>query len=181
MQASAISYAPEMLQYIAYVQIPGLSPDGSIGAFLAVFDGHGGSATSDWLEKQMYFEVQEHWQNGNAAKKFMDKAFRVADSKLLAPGGWMGMGERGIGGSKCGSTAAIATVYQVRCEHCRWQPSTRYAEVQCMRACKSVLSSRRVLHLQQRAPRPHVNMLELLLSIRSNRPQATPSWCTHGS
>ena len=90
-----------------------MSPDGSIGAFLAVYDGHGGNATSDWLEKEFYYEVQDKWDNAKTPKKVMDKAFRVADSKLLAPNGFMGMGERGIGGSKCGSTAAVATVFQV--------------------------------------------------------------------
>jgi protein phosphatase 1L len=97
-----------------------MNPDGSIGAYIAVFDGHGGNAVSDWLEKEMYYEVQEQWDNGNAAQKMMDKAFRVADSKLLQPSGFMGMGERGIGGSKCGSTAAIACVYQVSNMHCMW-------------------------------------------------------------
>lgn len=94
-----------------------MSPDGSIGAFLAVFDGHGGNATSDWLEKEFYYEVQEQWDNAKTPKKVMDKAFRVADSKLLAPSGFMNMGERGIGGSKCGSTAAVATVFQVSPTH----------------------------------------------------------------
>lgn len=93
-------------------QIPGLNPDGSIAAYLAVFDGHGGNATSDWLENEMYYEVQDKWDNGKGPKQAINKAFRVADSKLLQPSGFMGMGERGIGGSKCGSTAAVAFVYQ---------------------------------------------------------------------
>ena len=79
-----------------------------------MFDGHGGNATSDWLENEMYYEVQDKWDNGKAPQKAINKAFRVADSKLLQPSGFMGMGERGIGGSKCGSTAAVAFVYQVR-------------------------------------------------------------------
>eukprot|EP00892_Ulva_mutabilis_P009741 jgi/Ulvmu1/7139/UM034_0045.1 len=91
--------------------VPGLSSDGKIGAYLAVYDGHGGVATSDWLQKNLYEVVTAQW-NPSTAEKSIDKAFREADSKLLAPGGWMGMGERGIGGSKCGSTAATACVYQ---------------------------------------------------------------------
>lgn len=91
--------------------VPGLSPDGQIGAFLGVYDGHGGYATSDWLQKNLHEVVTEQWRPA-AAEQSIDKAFREADSKLLAPGGWMGMGERGIGGSKCGSTAAVACVFQ---------------------------------------------------------------------
>ena len=97
---------------VGCLQVPGLSSDGSIGAFLGVYDGHGGVATSDWLQKNLYDTVSAQW-NVSTAEKSFDKAFREADSKLLAPGGWMGMGERGIGGSKCGSTAAVACVYQV--------------------------------------------------------------------
>jgi hypothetical protein len=44
----------------------------------------------------------------------MSIAFREADRVLLSPGGWMGTGERGVGGSKCGSTAAVACIFQVR-------------------------------------------------------------------
>lgn len=45
----------------------------------------------------------------------MEEAFLQADKKILAPkGGFMGLGERGIGGSKCGSTAAVALFYKVR-------------------------------------------------------------------
>ena len=42
--------------------------------------------------------------------------------KILSPkGGFMGMvGERGIGGSKCGSTAAVAMVYKTKV---RWAGS----------------------------------------------------------
>lgn len=38
-----------------------------------------------------------------------------ADKKLLAPkGGFFGaMGERGVGGSKCGATGVVALVYSV--------------------------------------------------------------------
>jgi protein phosphatase 1L len=45
----------------------------------------------------------------------MTEAFLAADKKILEPkAGLFGMlGERGIGGSKCGSTAAVALVYAV--------------------------------------------------------------------
>jgi Protein phosphatase 2C len=32
--------------------------------------------------------------------------------RAMRAGGWMGMGERGVGGSKCGATAAAAVLYQ---------------------------------------------------------------------
>ena len=104
------------------MQIPGLNPDGSIAAYLAVFDGPGGYATSDWLENELYYEVQDKWDKGKAPKQAINKAFVSADSKLLQPSGFMGMGERGIGGSKCGSTAAVVFIYQVchatKCRRC---------------------------------------------------------------
>jgi protein phosphatase 1L len=43
----------------------------------------------------------------------LTQSFIQADAKVLAPtGGFLGMGERGIGGSKCGSTAACALLYR---------------------------------------------------------------------
>lgn len=102
-------YRPD---FATLVQAPGIGSDGSILAFLGVYDGHGGLATSDWLQKNLYGVVKSQW-SVSAPEKTMDKAFREADSQLLAPGGWMGMGERGIGGSKCGSTAAVACIFQV--------------------------------------------------------------------
>lgn len=39
------------------------------------------------------------------------EAFVAADTTLLAPQGFLGMGERGIGGPKCGSTGLVALVY----------------------------------------------------------------------
>ena len=55
--------------------------------------------------------IDKFWaeENGEASpEKALTAAFLAADRKLLAPGGFMGMGERGIGGAKCGSTAAVA-------------------------------------------------------------------------
>jgi protein phosphatase 1L len=91
-----------------------LDRDGSISAFLGVYDGHGGVATSDWLEKNLFSFVQDAWEENKDPEQALIKAFRAADSVLLSPTGWMGMGERGVGGSKCGSTAAVACIFQVR-------------------------------------------------------------------
>ena len=88
--------------------------DGSICAYLGVYDGHGGVATSDWLQKNLFAFVNDQWDAGADGAVHVNKAFRDADCVLLSPGGFMGMGERGVGGSKCGATAAVAMLYQVR-------------------------------------------------------------------
>ena len=83
----------------------------AFSAYAAVFDGHGGSATADWLVANLAPLLDKFWaaENGDSApEKALTAAFLAADRKLLAPGGFMGMGERGIGGAKCGSTAAVA-------------------------------------------------------------------------
>ena len=42
----------------------------------------------------------------------IEEAFREADKKLLSPkGGFMGLGERGVGGSRCGATQTTAFVF----------------------------------------------------------------------
>ncbi len=59
--------------------------------------------------------IDKAWaKEGGAAspERALTAAFLAADRKLLAPGGFMGMGERGIGGAKCGSTAAVAGLLQ---------------------------------------------------------------------
>jgi serine/threonine protein phosphatase PrpC len=99
-----------------WLQTKSLDPDGSISAFLGVYDGHGGVATSDWLEKNLFSFVQDAWDESKDPEQALTEAFRAADSVLLSPTGWMGMGERGVGGSKCGSTAAVACIFQVCCK-----------------------------------------------------------------
>lgn len=82
--------------------------------YAAVFDGHGGNATSEWLAANLLNYVEKYWEGNSAPERAVSEAFIQADKKILAPkGGFMGMvGERGIGGSKCGSTAAVALVYK---------------------------------------------------------------------
>ena len=82
----------------------------AFSAYAAVFDGHGGYATADWLVANLATLIDKAWAaEGGAAspERALTAAFLAADRKLLAPGGFMGMGERGIGGAKCGSTAAV--------------------------------------------------------------------------
>eukprot|EP00887_Chlorella_sp_A99_P008227 scaffold12.g8227.t1 len=74
--------------------------------YAAVFDGHGGWATAEWLQNELLGYIEGAWQGGNAPEA-------AADKEVLRPkGGLMSMmGERGIGGAKCGSTAAVALLY----------------------------------------------------------------------
>ena len=169
--------------------------------YAAVFDGHGGNATSEWLASNLLKYVEKYWQGSSAPEAAVKQAFLQADKvgraagrvggglwcagvlcwwgvlgwrdqraarppaclrackagvpccrrslasllpsfmrirclpaalpavlprcaatlppgpqRILAPkAGFMGMvGERGIGGSKCGSTAAVAMLYKSR-------------------------------------------------------------------
>lgn len=80
-------------------------------AYLGVFDGHGGFATSQWLTDKLQGFILEAWKK-NPVESALRRSFISADKELLSPKGFMGMGERGVGGSKCGSTAAAALVYK---------------------------------------------------------------------
>ena len=108
---------------------------------MGVFDGHGGDATSDWLARNFEDYIVKHWQGGDNAASAITEAFlqastwlkcslhkmlsvtqspsdkcwfcSQADTRLLATkGGFFGsMGERGIGGSKCGATGVVTLLY----------------------------------------------------------------------
>jgi len=80
-------------------------------AYVGVFDGHGGFASAEWLEKNLYPLIEEEWPQ-DSPDRAVRKAFIAADKALLAPAGFMGMGERGVGGSKCGSTGAVMLAYK---------------------------------------------------------------------
>jgi protein phosphatase 1L len=82
--------------------------------YYAVFDGHGGNACADWLSNNFVKYLAKQWQGGAPPEAAVTQAFLAADKKILAPkSGFFGaMGERGIGGSKCGATAAVALLYQ---------------------------------------------------------------------
>ncbi|KAK9904264.1 hypothetical protein WJX75_008050 [Coccomyxa subellipsoidea] len=83
--------------------------------YAGVFDGHGGLATADWLEKNLINYIEKFWQaKSSSAESDIADAFIKADERLLQPksGFFGGMGERGVGGSKCGSTAAVALAFR---------------------------------------------------------------------
>ncbi|KAK9828457.1 hypothetical protein WJX72_000107 [[Myrmecia] bisecta] len=81
--------------------------------YAAVFDGHGGSNTAEWLEQNFASYVENYWRDGQQPEAAITDAFLQADTKLLQPkGGFFGaMGERGVGGSKCGATGAVALLF----------------------------------------------------------------------
>lgn len=81
-------------------------------AFAGVYDGHGGAAVAEWLESNLFDFVQEKWSSKQPQAAITD-AYLAADKALLsARTGFMGMGERGIGGAKCGATAVNIVLYQ---------------------------------------------------------------------
>jgi len=81
--------------------------------FCGVYDGHGGSACSEWLVDNLTDFIEKYWE-----PKFPELAMRIAyikaDAKLLSPkpGVFGALGERGVGGSKCGATAATALLFK---------------------------------------------------------------------
>lgn len=84
--------------------------DGDVCAVLNVYDGHGGYATAEWLSENFTDIVGNEWSE-KQPEYALTSAYLSADKKLLVPQGFLGMGERGRGGSKCGSTVATAVVY----------------------------------------------------------------------
>lgn len=94
------------------VQSSGLGDDIEVAA--GVYDGHGGYGVAQWLEEKFFLVLTDQWKSpANAVKHVMD-TFTVADEVVLKPkGGFFGaMGERGVGGSKCGATCALALVFK---------------------------------------------------------------------
>jgi len=55
--------------------------------------------------------LSREW-SGTSPEADVTEAYLQADSKLLVAKGFMGMGERGIGGSKCGATAVNAMLFK---------------------------------------------------------------------
>lgn len=97
--------------------LPGASAPapGAPIAFAGVYDGHGGDAVAEWLTANLWGHVERAWAGGAGAKRpeaAAEAAFLAADKEILSVRtGLFGMGERGIGGSKCGATAVAALLY----------------------------------------------------------------------
>lgn len=90
---------------------PSKAGPGDIFAFAGVYDGHGGSAVAEWLQSNLSGVISPQW-GGSSPEADITEAYLQADSKLLVAKGFMGMGERGIGGSKCGATAANVLLFK---------------------------------------------------------------------
>lgn len=81
--------------------------------FLGVYDGHGGNACSSWLQAELRKRVFDTFDPVRPERS-LNRAFLAADRVILQPkrGPFGIAGERGIGGSKCGSTGVVALLYE---------------------------------------------------------------------
>lgn len=88
--------------------------DGTPTTMLSVFDGHGGDAVSEWLKTKLHDIILEEWAKADFPLEALRVACLRADAALVAPpeGFFAAFGERGVGGAKCGSTAAIVALYE---------------------------------------------------------------------
>jgi len=86
--------------------------DGTPGMILSVFDGHGGDAVSEWLKNKLNGIILEEWRRADFPLEALRVACLRADEVLVQPpeGFFAAFGERGVGGAKCGSTAAIVAL-----------------------------------------------------------------------
>lgn len=80
-------------------------------ANISVFDGHGGFATADWLVENLDKRIMKMWPR-DTPDRSVRKAFVSADKALLETRGFLGMGERGVGGGKCGATCATVLAFK---------------------------------------------------------------------
>lgn len=87
-----------------------------------MYDGHGGFLTAEWLRQNFFRILSGEWKNGETPERCMTRGYLNGDQELLAPRGFMGMGERGVGGSKCGSTSATVIIWQVCALVACWAP-----------------------------------------------------------
>lgn len=96
-----------------YKMDPSGEKTGKPYAYIGVYDGHGGFATADWCKERLFDYVVENWSQ-ESPDRSTRLGFINADRELLDKRGFLGLGERGVGGSKCGSTAAVALVYKAK-------------------------------------------------------------------
>mmetsp|Transcript_34515 Transcript_34515/g.102532 ORF Transcript_34515/g.102532 Transcript_34515/m.102532 type:complete len:342 (-) Transcript_34515:735-1760(-) len=86
---------------------------GALMSFAGVYDGHGGDAVAQWLPGKLLTNMSKAWRGGAMVAQAITDAYLMTDKKLLATkNGFMGLGERGVGGAKCGATAATVALYQ---------------------------------------------------------------------
>jgi serine/threonine protein phosphatase PrpC len=61
------------------------SEEGTPEVYAAVFDGHGGAGTADWLVANLLKYVEKYWEGARAPEKAITEAFIQAD-KVTAAG-----------------------------------------------------------------------------------------------
>ncbi|XP_024516624.1 probable protein phosphatase 2C 45 isoform X1 [Selaginella moellendorffii] len=86
---------------------------GSQPSFFGVFDGHGGIAVAELLKTRLWPEYKKKLSQGggNFAKATKSAYLEVDEMTLAQPKGLFGaLQERGVGGSRCGATAATAVL-----------------------------------------------------------------------
>jgi len=90
-----------------------MAPPGRPFAYFAVYDGHGGAATSQWLKENLALRIDRGWDPDDVQKSIR-YAYLQADKAILEPkGGVFGIGAaRGVGGARCGASAATAIMYK---------------------------------------------------------------------
>ncbi|BBN16012.1 protein MpPP2C_N [Marchantia polymorpha subsp. ruderalis] len=90
-----------------------VDPKGKEPAFFGVFDGHGGIAVADLL-KTGFWPVYKNQLSGSDPVRATESAYYEFDQLTLAQpkGLFGGMRERGVGGSRCGATAATVVLKQ---------------------------------------------------------------------
>eukprot|EP00897_Mesotaenium_endlicherianum_P003889 jgi/Mesen1/3528/ME000197S02550 len=89
-----------------------LDSTGKGPSYLAVFDGHGGPNVSEFLKKALWPAYKQKLASGgDPVRATVDAYLEVDLETIAAPKGLFGMmRERGMGGPKCGATAATAVL-----------------------------------------------------------------------
>jgi len=90
------------------------APSGEPRCIVGVYDGHGGSAVSEWLTTNLPRVIVEEWKEADFCLDALKSACLKADDVLVQPpeGFFAAFGERGVGGAKCGSTAVVAAMFE---------------------------------------------------------------------
>eukprot|EP00850_Spirogloea_muscicola_P006956 SM000034S12710 [mRNA] locus=s34:372921:376454:+ [translate_table: standard] len=84
---------------------------GSGPSFFGVFDGHGGDAVAVFLKSALWPVYKQKLAGLEPMRATFDAFLEVDQKTLVQPKGFFGgMRERGLGGSKCGATAATAVL-----------------------------------------------------------------------
>lgn len=80
-------------------------------AFFGVYDGHGGNAVSEMLQKSFWPIYKKKLSDPNVLRATRDTYLEIDQLTLAPPKGLFGaLRERGLGGAKCGATAATSVL-----------------------------------------------------------------------